>query len=203
MPSATLYSLPAQLGRRGATAVVVIALHVVMAIGLITAMAIRVTVTHPDALTVIPVVENRHLGRPTVHTSDGDWRERLPPVSLVPLDPDVVVPPSIPIQGETVPQPTAVADPGLVSQVRVLRDLEPLYPAAERRLQHEGVVTLRVRVGPTGRAEQVEIERSSGHARLDSAALEAVRQWIFAPAQNATGPVFSWVTLTVRFQLTG
>ncbi len=50
------------------------------------------------------------------------------------------------------------------------------YPDAARRDGLEGTVWLRFRIAPDGSVEQVEVDRSSGHALLDDAAITAVRR---------------------------
>jgi protein TonB len=203
MPSATLlYSFPAPLGRRGTTAVAVLALHVVLALALIASMTLTRPVAPTDVVEPVPpVVQDRPAEHPHPSAS-GDWKIDLPPVAPVKLDPEDVIAPNVPQQPLTDAGPTVVDGGGeVLSPVRALHDPSPLYPAAERRLAHEGVVVVRVKVGASGRAELVEVASSSGHSRLDAAAVAAVREWIFAPAQNAAGPIVSWVTLSVRFRL--
>ena len=50
------------------------------------------------------------------------------------------------------------------------------YPDAARRDGLEGTVWLRFRIAPDGSVAQVEVDRSSGHALLDDAAITAVRR---------------------------
>ena len=59
----------------------------------------------------------------------------------------------------------------------------PHYPRESIREHEEGVVLLRVFVDRDGRPTSVELVRSSGHARLDRAARESVREWRFRPVQ--------------------
>ena len=59
----------------------------------------------------------------------------------------------------------------------------PRYPRDSIREHEEGVVLLRVFVDRVGRPTSVELVRSSGHARLDRAARESVREWRFRPVQ--------------------
>lgn len=57
---------------------------------------------------------------------------------------------------------------------------DPPYPELARRERREGVVELAVGVGMHGRADWVNVARSSGHVDLDDAARSAVlRQWRF------------------------
>jgi protein TonB len=68
----------------------------------------------------------------------------------------------------------------------------------------EGVVLLEVLVAPDGRAADVRLVRSSGHAPLDDSAVRTVRErWRFVPARRAGAAVESRVTVPIRFRLTG
>lgn len=77
----------------------------------------------------------------------------------------------------------------------------PDYPALSRRLGEQGRVVLRVYVTPHGRASEVHIERSSGHARLDRAATDTVGRWRFVPAARNAEPVGAWVLVPISFVL--
>jgi protein TonB len=83
-----------------------------------------------------------------------------------------------------------------------LNNPPPMYPRIARRYGEQGTVTLRVHVSPDGVPTQVELERSSGSNALDSAALETVKSWRFAPARRAGDPVAAWVIVPVVFRLT-
>jgi protein TonB len=82
-----------------------------------------------------------------------------------------------------------------------LNNPRPAYPPMSRKLREEGTVLLRAYVLPEGSAQTVEIKRSSGSARLDRAALEAVRQWRFAPARRGRSTVAAWVVIPVTFRM--
>ncbi|MBD5801687.1 transport protein TonB [Azoarcus sp. Aa7] len=77
----------------------------------------------------------------------------------------------------------------------------PQYPKLSRRRGEQGKVTLRVRVRADGRAEAVEIAHSSGHPRLDDAALETVRSWRFVPARQGETPIDSSLLVPIAFRL--
>jgi protein TonB len=90
-------------------------------------------------------------------------------------------------------------------EARVAYDANPApaYPLVARRLGMEGVVLLEVLVAPDGRAADVRVTQSSGHAPLDDSALRTVRErWHFIPAQRDGRPVESRVTVPIRFRLT-
>jgi len=82
-----------------------------------------------------------------------------------------------------------------------LNNPAPAYSRVSRRLREQGLVTLRVYVSPNGLPTIVELEKSSGFARLDEAAMETVRQWKFSPAKSAGMPVGAWVVVPVEFSL--
>ncbi len=79
----------------------------------------------------------------------------------------------------------------------------PAYPALSRRMGEEGKVILRVFVEASGAALQLEIRTSSGSQRLDSAAIDAVRRWKFAPAKQGDKFVAAWVLVPINFSLGG
>lgn len=82
-----------------------------------------------------------------------------------------------------------------------LHNPKPPYPAAARRLGHEGRVVLQVVVSRDGHARILAVARSSGHATLDRAAAETVARWRFIPARRAGVAVDSMVTVPVTFRL--
>ena len=58
----------------------------------------------------------------------------------------------------------------------------PKYPleALQRHVTGTGIFVLRVQIR-TGRVKEVEVARSTGHAILDTAAVDALKQWRFKP----------------------
>lgn len=103
------------------------------------------------------------------------------------------------------PPKTAPAPPLPITIARFdadyLQNPAPAYPALSRRLREEGTVLLLVRVTAQGDAEQVQVKHSSGFARLDEAALNAVRQWRFVPARRGDEPVAANVVVPIVFRL--
>ena len=93
----------------------------------------------------------------------------------------------------------AVVPPDVVAAYR--NNPPPVYPIRSRRLGEQGRVLLRVHVTPGGRVDQIRVERSGGHQRLDEAALEAVRDWRFAPARRGNRPIAAWVLVPIHFKL--
>ncbi len=85
---------------------------------------------------------------------------------------------------------------------RFAASFQPPYPESARRAGEEGRVILRVLVGPDGRPSRVEIEQSSGHARLDEAAIRhALRVWRFVPGTRGDVATEMWTKIPVLFRL--
>lgn len=123
------------------------------------------------------------------------------PMSTPPITPPVAAPQ---LQMPPAPAPAAstpvTTPPDFVAAY--LDNPGPKYPAASIRLREEGVVMLLVQVSADGRAEQVTVDRSSGHARLDEAAVEVVRKrWRFVPAKQGDKAVPAWVRIPMSFAL--
>jgi protein TonB len=136
------------------------------------------------------------------------------PVVTAPVEtpsPIVVAPPPEPppppqaaiAPPEPLPPPVVVEVSPPVFNAAYLDNPQPRYPPLSRRIGEQGRVILRVLVTPAGSAQQIEVRASSGHARLDHAAREAVRQWKFVPAKRGEQPVAAWVLIPVSFRLDG
>lgn len=143
--------------------------------------------------------------------------EPEPPAPVVKPDIDQVVPTETPMPEvqfdepvvapveNTTPSETAIAATTAGAVARDLKTsnrVEPTYPSASRRASEEGTVRLKVLVDEKGRPRDVAIATSSGFARLDQAAMEAVRKWRFVAATDGTNPVSAWTQVAITFRLT-
>ena len=120
--------------------------------------------------------------------------------------PAFVVPPQPPAPAkvariDVAPPPAPVAITAARFDVDYLHNPAPIYPHASRRLGEQGKVLLRVFVSAAGLAEKVEVKFSSGFARLDQAAEDAVGRWRFVPARRGEQAVAAWVQVPITFQL--
>lgn len=77
----------------------------------------------------------------------------------------------------------------------------PVYPMRARRQGWQGRVVIKAFVEANGLPSCVEIEKTSGYRVLDEAALSAIEQWKFYPAQRGADAFPSWVRIPVRFKL--
>jgi len=120
---------------------------------------------------------------------------------------DYVGPP--PPKPESAPVIEAPAMPLSVGPVALSSELAvacpersaPDYPAQSRRFGEEGTVVLRVELDEAGRVAVARINSSSGHARLDEAALGAVKTWRCTPARRDGRPVRAVALQPFKFVL--
>jgi protein TonB len=88
---------------------------------------------------------------------------------------------------------------GEIKEPRKVKHVDPVYPPLAARAHVQGVVILECVVSPHGRVVEVRLLR--GNVMLDEAAIEAVRQWVYAPTLREGVPVPVLLTATVVFQL--
>ena len=82
-----------------------------------------------------------------------------------------------------------------------LNNPRPAYPLLAIRQGAQGQVLLLVDVLTDGRAGRIELEKSSGHAALDAAAINAVRAWRFTPARKDGLLAAQTVSIPIQFNL--
>lgn len=75
------------------------------------------------------------------------------------------------------------------------------YPVASLHQREQGRVLLSVLVDANGNVQRVEIARSSGHANLDAAAREAVRNAHFKPVLENGKATAAWGLVPIEFRL--
>jgi TonB family protein len=100
--------------------------------------------------------------------------------------------------------PSAAAEPcGTAGQpaVQVLERRAPDYPDGARAVGMEGYVDVELTVLRDGRAGWVKVRRAEPAGLFEQAALDAVRDWRFAPPEGAGGPVECTIATRVRFAL--
>jgi protein TonB len=95
--------------------------------------------------------------------------------------------------------PSRVKLGGDVEAARIIRMVRPIYPPIARQARIEGTVVLSAIIGEDGRVEMLHYV--SGPPLLVQAALDAVRQWRYAPTLLNGRPVSVETTITVVFTL--
>ena len=92
---------------------------------------------------------------------------------------------------------------GPSSVARYLTNPKPIYPRLARQRRQQGLVLLHVAVTADGLAADVRVKQSSRFELLDAAAIGAVRQWRFTPAQKGNRPIACQIEVPVRFKIAG
>jgi len=101
------------------------------------------------------------------------------------------------------PQQVApVTDPvrvgGAIEAPKKTKNVNPIYPPLARAARIQGTVALECVISPLGEVTEVKVVRSI--PLLDAAAIDAVRQWRYAPTliNGVAVPVITTVTVTFR-----
>ncbi|HEX7820095.1 MAG TPA: energy transducer TonB [Sphingobium sp.] len=126
----------------------------------------------------------------------------------IPTTPDPVpqpTPPALPTASTAPPAPPA--PPSVIQSnelgTRMIAGSAPRYPLESRRKHEVGTVVLTVTIGLDGRVVNIGVSKSSGFARLDDAALSAVRKWRWAPIVEGGQPVMVRGYIPIPFELQG
>ena len=88
---------------------------------------------------------------------------------------------------------------GSIKAPMKIKDVRPVYPQEARDAKVSGVVIIETRIGMNGAVESAHVLKSI--PLLDQAALDAVKQWQFAPTLMNGAPVPVIMTVTVNFTL--
>jgi len=94
----------------------------------------------------------------------------------------------------------AVNTPQEMPQVK--KRVNPSYPSILKAAGIEGEVSVKVIVNESGGIDKATVEKSSNRD-FDDAALDAVKQWEFAPALKDGKPIKAEVIIPFRFKLNG
>lgn len=89
------------------------------------------------------------------------------------------------------------------SAAQYLHNPAPVYPPLSRRRGEQGRVIVSALVSSDGLVKEASVEVSSGFARLDEAALSAVRAWRFVPATRDDVAVHKRHLIPLIFVLSG
>lgn len=89
----------------------------------------------------------------------------------------------------------------LASLATEINNPAPEYPKLSKRQGEQGLVILKVLVSDIGLPESIDVEKTSGFERLDQAAIHAVQQWKFKPAQKDKKTISSYIKIPITFTL--
>jgi TonB family protein len=88
---------------------------------------------------------------------------------------------------------------GNVQESKIIKKVEPVYPELAKRARIEQIVMLEVTVNEEGLVSNIRVIR--GHPLLEQAAIDAVKQWVYAPTLLNGEAVPVVATVTVIFSL--
>jgi protein TonB len=191
---------------RSGPAIAVIGLHVLIVYGLIVSMGIVEMPKFAQPVTAVFIpAETEVQPEPEIKVKPQIEAE-IPveePLPEVQYEEPVVPPTDTPMPPSESAISAAQANTGAVAQeLKTSSRVDPTYPPMSRRLGEEGTVRVKVLVDERGRARDVQIAQSSGFARLDQAAMDAVRRWKFVAATDGANPITVWTQVAVTFKLT-
>ena len=86
-----------------------------------------------------------------------------------------------------------------MAQANLIYQPKPEYPALAKAARIQGVVLLNATIGKDGTIQDLRV--ITGHALLNQAALDAVRQWKYKPQTLNGQPIEVITTITVNFTM--
>ena len=101
------------------------------------------------------------------------------------------------------PKPAGPVTLGAELSVSCPERIAPNYPILSRRMGETGITVLRVELDEQGHVSSARVASGSGFARLDEAALAAVKSWRCNPAQRDGQPVRAVALQPFKFVLQG
>lgn len=189
---------------RGGPALAVIGIHVLIIYGLATSMGIVKIPKFAAPIEAVFIPEQTPV-EPEPQIQVKPEIDQVMPTEQPPpeIQFDEPVAPSETLMPPSQSAISASAASGAPAQdLKTSNRVDPTYPSASRRAGEEGTVRLKVLVDEKGRPRDVSIANSSGFARLDQAAMEAVRKWRFVAATDGTNAITAWTQVAITFRLT-
>jgi protein TonB len=169
----------------------------------------------------IPLPPPKKLSTPTLPTTSDSVAPTEAPNGITPEEPTLAAPPEPKpgfIDGGDVggrlapppPPPVEKADSeqrrgpvrvsGGVLAPRKILDVAPVYPSIARAAGAQGLVIIEATIDTAGNVVAARVLRQAPPL-LETAALDAVRQWKYEPARLNGEPVDVLITVTVNFVL--
>jgi protein TonB len=131
---------------------------------------------------------------PVMDTTPPQQLAAVPPAPAV-FDPPAVETPAAPQVAE------APLPPKTISGVEYIQAPQPEYPPIAKRMGEEGKVMLRVLVNERGQPERVEVQKSSGSARLDDAARRGALRALFKPHLEGGKAIAVYALVPINFSI--
>jgi protein TonB len=193
----------ARVSGRGGIGAAIVGVHVVLIYALCSWAPIRAALVQaPLEASIIdsPVVATEEVPPPPPQMESAHMPVIDPPVISIAEEPapNAITVAKVEQQPAPAPKP-AKATTREITDVAYIEPPAPKYPAESKRTGEEGLVILRVLINEAGRAAQIEVEQSSGYARLDAAAREAVAHALFKPYVENGVPHVAMAKIPIEF----
>ncbi|HEX4862289.1 MAG TPA: energy transducer TonB [Rhizomicrobium sp.] len=179
-------------------------LHVVAISAIIYGLQQHYATVQPEVpFTVVPTKPEHppQVVKPTLPKVDlSNQRVDVPPPRWVTQDDTPRIPADT--QSRQPPHDLVASIPDTATMGIMGTHSSPPYPLLDRRLGHEGTVTLRMTVSPEGTVVDAQVVKSSGYPGLDEAAVSwVVAHWRYHAATHAGAGISSQTTAAVMFSL--
>ena len=208
LPHAQMPKTPTQ---RFGGVLFVAALHVVIVYALLTTLGVvklPKTISDLQVVNVADLPKDETVPPPQAPVIDKPEIQPtiIPEVALEYVPPQeraITLPPVEPQPGPKVaslqPEPVVTFTPAAAI---MSSHTTPDYPTVSRRLGEQGTLRLKLTIGPDGHVANTVLVNSSGHDRLDAAAIEWVKaHWLYQPAKQGSRAVASVTDAVVTFRL--
>ncbi|MDF3126435.1 energy transducer TonB [Rheinheimera sp. 1928-s] len=154
----------------------------------------------PKPLQQKPAVAKKNVSQPKAAQSKPTPVAEASPTAISAPEPVAEAVPAKTVTENPEPEAEPPATPPVASASNAVNKA-PIYPMLSRRLKEQGTVYLQVLVLKNGKVGQLKLKQSSGFARLDQSALNAVRNWTYEPALKLGQPIDFWFVQPVVFNL--
>lgn len=194
-----------RLSSRPGPLIAVVAVHAMIAYLLSISMGVIEAPKILEASKIVFIPEPQEVVEPEIPVVKPEIEQQVVdnPMPQIEIPPEVVAPVEEMPPSDTALVAEAPAGPvgPPAQELKTRTRVDPVYPAASRRAGEEGTVKLRILVDERGTPREVQVLQGSGFARLDQAAMDAVRKWRFVAATNGSQPITSWTQVAVSFRL--
>jgi len=86
------------------------------------------------------------------------------------------------------------------SDWHIVHEVPPAYPIAALRMGESGTTIVEAKVDAAGNVIDTQVHESSGYRDLDRAAVRAVREFVFAPADGKAASGGGTILVPVAFR---
>ena len=191
--------------RRSGPAAAVIGAHVLIIYGLAASMGVVKVPQFAAPIEAVFIPEQKQTEPDPPKPVKPEIYQVMPteqPMPEVQFDEPIVPPAETAVPASENAIAATTASGAVAQDLKASNRVEPTYPSSSRRAGEEGTVRLKVLVDEKGRPKDVAVATSSGFARLDQAAIEAVRKWRFVAATDGTNAISAWTQVAITFRLT-